>query len=186
MGFFEQLGPFVRFGQFVGLFPYRIDTSISGRFKRFVFSWFHIITGWFIVSICLQIVPTLVTWAYVFWQDQEFAKVSNLNSQPQTIFVIFGLSIIVQYIKIVVVRVVSLRYNLLGAATNYLNTHVIKELEDLHDSIYPENNYGTIKKRTIMGIVLILMKVGNDSLLRSSFDVIKTLNRFFCLRRCVK
>ena len=161
MGFFEQLGSFVRFGQFVGLFPYRIDKSMSGRFKRFVFSWFHIITGWFIVSICLQIVPTLATWAYVFWQDQEFAKVSNLNSQPQTIFVIFGLSIIAQYIKIVVVRVVSLRYNLLGAATNDLNTHVIKELEDVHDTFDTVQNYATIKKRTIAGIVLIVIKVRN-------------------------
>lgn len=158
MGFFEQLGPFLFWGQFVGLFPYRIDKS-SGRFKRFVFSWFHITTGWFIFSICLQIIPTLVMWGYMFWQDQEYAKVSNVESQPQTMFVIFGATIIVQYLKVVVIRAVSLRYSLLNTASNCLNTHVIKELENVYDTSYCGKSYGTTKKRIIAGIFLIVIKV---------------------------
>jgi hypothetical protein len=157
MGFFEQLGPFMRLCQCVGLFPYRVETS-SGRFKRFVFSWFHIVTGWFIASICLQILPTLISWGYIFLQDQVYANVSN-NNEPKTIVVIFGASVTLQYLKVVVVRVISLRYNLLNTATSYLNTHVIKELEDVHNTFYSEKGYGTIYKRTIVGIILIFIKV---------------------------
>lgn len=50
MGIFEKLGAFVRFGQLVGLFSYRIQKDeFSLKFERFTFSWLHPLTVWFFV-----------------------------------------------------------------------------------------------------------------------------------------
>jgi hypothetical protein len=55
MVFHEHFRPFIYFGQFVGLFPYRIE--LYGKSKRFAFSWFHLLTFWATLSFVLQFLP---------------------------------------------------------------------------------------------------------------------------------
>ena len=56
MTIIEDLGPFVRFGNFIGLFPYRLEADPSRLgMKRFVFSWCHLLTFWCIFLLIFEI-----------------------------------------------------------------------------------------------------------------------------------
>ena len=152
MGVLDDLVPFFRFAQFVGLFPFKIKkNSLNGRFEGFHFSYCKFATFWFCLVLVLQIAPLIIG----FWMFPEIQRNFNLFKLP-LIFIIpaYFFNLTVHYAMIAIIRCTTLRHHQLNLAFKYLTSDTFKELKEL------ENGYrSTIKKRTLIGISLILITV---------------------------
>lgn len=151
MEVFEQLGPFVRFGQFLALFPFQIKTyPSSGQFERFNFSWYHPITCWFVLMISYQIIPPLLA-SLNLYVDPEIQ--SNMLKLPISIDILFKMSGVFHYLSLTVARIVTLRYQRVYVAIESMISPVVNEL---HCESTPQC---TIKKRSVIGIIIIISSV---------------------------
>ena len=152
----DDLVPFVRFGQLVGLFPYNIKTNpLNARLsKRLNFSWRHPLAFWFVLVLTFQVAPIFAGLKFYINMPNEFKslKLSLIFTIP--LFV----SIAVHYVTIVVSRAVTLRYHHLALVTSFPNnSDTIRELEEFETT----SHTNTVKKRTYIGIFSILTTVQN-------------------------
>ena len=148
MGIYENFSPFVRFGQLMGLFPYRIE--LSNKFKRFIFSWQHPLSLWAFVSFIIQLVPLVAT--------SLFLNSSNLQLNiPATIMALFGVTAGAHFITILINRGLTLRYSLLRSVFDSLSVKVVEELEKFIGPFPHSKNQ--IKLQTLVGIFLIFLAV---------------------------
>ena len=161
MGVLEQLGPFVYFGQLTGLLPYRIKFNpFTGRFKDFTFSWCDRITFWFVLNIGFQFLPLVVlVWLFMVAQLYESSTFTNL---PLPLILLYGIIVVNHYLMIILSRIIMFRFKKLSIAINSLIDDTVRYLEELESLPHCQNS---TKKRTIVGILLILASVRNNSTL---------------------
>ena len=152
MGFFERFKPFIYFGQFVGLFPYRIETD--GKYKRFTFCWCHPLTIWFVLSLVLQFSPMINSIFIIINANKIVA--STATERPTSLLIVTGIAIMSHYAMVLISRSVTLRYNQLRLAVESISVKIIKELEEFET--FPRCQNST-KKRTFIGIFLIFITV---------------------------
>ena len=154
MGLFEQLGPFFLFSQMVGLLPYRIrKNTLTGRFDTFTFNWFNKTTVYFILATSFQFFAPLT--AYIMFQDEMYQQFND-NHLPVMFSILSRFASVVHYFVIILNRTITLRCYKLRSAVTYITNDVIRDLE-LFESI--PGNRNTIKRRTFIGLFLILSMV---------------------------
>jgi hypothetical protein len=154
MGVLEKLVPFVHFGQFVGLFPYRIKTNpFTGRFKCFIFSSCHKVTFWFVLSIGLQFLPFIIS---ALLSKNVLNDFNILDDMPFTLKAVYGMIVIDHYLMIIVSRIITLRYKQLRLATDSIIVDVVRSLEELESLSHCQN---TAKRRIFIGISFIISNV---------------------------
>ena len=157
MGVLEKLVPFVHFGQFVGLLPYRIKTNpFTGRFKGLFFSWCHKVTLWFALSFVLQFLLLIVQ---VVLSQDVLTDLNILNNMPFTLTAVYGLTTINHYLMMVVSRLITLRYKQFRVATDSIIVDVVRSLEELESL---PNCRNSAKSRTFVGILFIFILVKTD------------------------
>ena len=163
----NDLVPFVRFGQFVGLFPYTIRINpLNKKLERFRFSWCHPMTFYFSLVLIFQIAP-------IFVSSRVYEKLIN-DLKSSTVSLVFTIplfvSLAVHYVTMVVSRRIALRYHHLGLAIKFINSDTIRELEEL------ETNFctNTVKRRTFIGICFILTTV-KKIIIYKNFDFFKKI-----------
>jgi hypothetical protein len=149
----NDLVPFVRFGQFVGLFPYSIESNLlNDKPQWFRFSIRHPVTFYFVLVLIFQIAPLFVS-------SRVYGNLTNdlKSSRVSLVFTIpLFVSLAVHYVTIAVSRRVTLRYHQLALAINFLNNEAIRDLERLRATNGCTN---TLKKRAFIGIFFILTTV---------------------------
>ena len=155
MGVLDDLVPFVRFAQFVGLFPFKIKrNSLSGRFDGFKFSCSHLITFWYVLVLVVQVAPLIKHAMPMLPQDNLNGNFNSSSKLPAIFNLPIYTHLSVHYAMIVIIRSATLRYRQLNLVFNYLNSDTLRELEGLENGCR-----NTIKKRSLIGISLILMTV---------------------------
>ena len=156
MGFYEHFGPLVYFCQFLGLFPYRIESSHPSKplKKRFTFSWCHPLTVWCVLAFVLQLLPVVAI--ANFFDNMEHVMSTMQTNIPKSIPILTGLGAATNISMVFVSRAVTLRYSRLRLAVESITAKVIKELEEFE--AFP-NCKQTSKQRTYFGIVTILTLV---------------------------
>ena len=144
--FIQELRPFINFGQFVGLFPYRIQSV-----DKFVFSFRHPITIWFVSAFIFQLLPILSTvlLMYSLQQEPQFIN-SDIPKYLPALGAIWAVS---HYFMIFVSRGVTLRYRQLRSATEAIESQFEDEI-----SSFPHCQ-NSIKKRIISGLFIIITSV---------------------------
>ena len=148
----NDLVPFVRFAQFVGLFPFDIKkNSLNGRIERFSFSWRHLITYWFVLVLVFQIVPLVIG----VWVHNDLQREFNTFQLPLIFTIPIYTTIVVHYVMVAVSRSATLRHHQLNLIVKYLNSDAIRELEDMTTAGYKN----VIKRKTSVGVCLILITV---------------------------
>ena len=155
MRFLRNFSLLFRFGRIAGLFPDRIQLDPNGQFQRFVFSWCHPITIWCIFSFVLQFGSLYVTIRFLATE----IHLPNMAAFPKIVTSVLVTTAVTHYAMILVSRVVTLRYHQLRSIINSIDYEVVRNLEDFNDqnSSHCQNE---TRKRTIIGIVLILLTVG--------------------------
>ena len=148
--FWNRLQPFLRFGQFAGLFPYQIESikTLNGLYKRFAFTCIHPLTAWFIISFIFQFLPCMVSITLL-----NSAKKTNLVL-PKSIILVYGVGTMIHYLTILVSRGVTLRYNQLRSFMRSI--FVAQELEIFESFPHCQNSF---RKRTFIGIFIIITSV---------------------------
>jgi hypothetical protein len=148
--FWNRLEPFLRFGQFAGLFPYQIELikSLNGQYKRFTFTCIHPLTAWFIVSFILQFFPCMVSVMLLNYIRDTMILL------PKSIILVYGVGTIVHYLTVLVSRGVTLRYHQLSSLMR--STIVVRGLEIFESFPHCQNSF---RKRTFIGIFIILTSV---------------------------
>jgi hypothetical protein len=156
MGVFEELGLFVRFGQCIGQFPYRLekDPLRGGLFKCFNFSLCHPVTFWCILISAFQI--GIFTWSLIasynyLQQEMESSKMPVIFSY------ITAIASLDSFVMLILVRAITYRYHRLEIVVNSLSAKNIRALE-VWENVLP-NCKTVVKKMTIVGISLILIIV---------------------------
>ena len=154
MGVLEELRPFVHMGQFLGLFPYRIEWDESkNRFKNFSFSWCHPATISFILALFFQLLlpsMTLTLLMNSIRQQPEFIQ----SDVPKYITALAGIGAVFYYLMVFIGRGVTLRYSQLRLAANSITEPVIKEMEDCIPRCQ-----NSIRKRIFVGVLVIVTSV---------------------------
>lgn len=156
MGLFENYGWFVYFGQFTGFIPYRMKSDPSNS-KIFFSSLCHPLTWWFTFSFVLKMI-SLVATILMFKFTDEFSRI--IYTLPTTILVLLSLSNIAHYTMLIISHGTMLRYSQLRSAIVSITAKPIAELENRIKD-FPGYQNITIKKRTLIGIFLILTSVNN-------------------------
>ena len=148
----NDLVPFFRFAQFVGLFPFNIKkNSLNGQFERFDFSWRHLITFWFCLVLVVQVAPLIIG----FWMFPEIQRNFISSKLPLIFTAPIFINLAVHYSMIAIIRSATLRYHQLNLAFKYLTCDSLRELEDMATARYKN----AITKKTLIGISLILVTV---------------------------
>ena len=154
MGFFEQYGWFVNFGQFTGFIPYRMQSDPSSSCKKFVFSWCHPLTWWFTLSFAMKMI-SLVATILMFQFVEEFSRI--ILTLPKAIIALLCIANVTHYAMLIISHGTMLRCRKLRSAVASITAKPIKELEDRITDFPTYIN--TLKKRTLIGIFLILTSV---------------------------
>ena len=153
MTIIEDLGPFVRFGNFIGLFPYRLEADPSRLgMKRFVFSWCHLLTFWCIFLLIFEI--GLIIFLTQFNNAQLIQHISHTSS---VVSLITSMAAKNQIVMILIVRAMTFRYHRLQSAVKSLIILGFTALEETEELLSCRN---TFKKRALIGISLIIASVG--------------------------
>jgi hypothetical protein len=170
MRFFKEINWFVNFGQIAAIVPYHLksdrnsDSSNTDK-KRFIFSWLNPSTLWFALSFSWHI--------FAIFISIKFLKLwVQLLAIPKTIFVLFGLTEGAQYSIFFISHGMMLRYRQLRSAVESITSNAIIELEDKTKDLPSYQN--TTKKRTVIGIFLILISV-TKPIISLYFDRMLTL-----------
>ena len=152
MGVFEELGPFVRFGQCIGQFPYRIETDST---RVFNFSLCQPVTfRCILVSVATGVMVFFRLLSYSdLEQELESSKMSAVFSY------ITRISLINFCVMFIIVRIITYRYERLKLIVKSLSSHNIRALEEW-EHVLP-NSKTTLRKRTVIGISFILAMVFN-------------------------
>ena len=155
MDLLEQLNPFVRFSQIIGFIPFRIETNNHLK-KKFTFSWCHLMTFWFILTLVFQLSPTIGT---VFLHNYQVSVTNNsARKVPFTFTIVFVITLAFHVSMIFVSRLIVLRYyDELRSVITSLTTGSIKTLARLEGRLTGSKNI--LRKRTFIGIFLILLTV---------------------------
>ena len=108
--FNSELGPFVRFGQFIGLLPYRMEfNNSSGRFKRFALSFWNSL--WFIL-IQMSIFVIVFLYKEILESNYEASKLGI----PVIFKTIGNIQIVTSFLTAIFIRIANLCYNQLSSA----------------------------------------------------------------------
>ena len=155
---FDNFGVFIHFGQIVGILPYRVKFDPSdGNSRRFVFSWWHPLTAWFIFSFLLQFSPIGIS---VLLSSKIFQQLFNnpiTNLTPITSFIIAAMGYGFHNALFLVSRRVTLHYHQWHKVIDSINSQVIHQLEESSKDLLPYRNL--IKKRISIGIFIIVSRV---------------------------
>ena len=168
----NDLVPFFRFAQFVGLFPFKIKkNSLNGRFEGFHFSYCKFATFWFCLVLVLQIAPLIIG----FWMFPEIQRNFISSKLPLIFTAPIFINLAVHYSMIFIIRSATLRYHQLNLAFKYLTCDALRELEDMVTAGYKN----AITKKTRIGICLILITVCTSNINNWNSTKLKNLLRKF-------
>ena len=152
MEIFEQLDPFVRFGQIIGLFPYQTKNDpLNKKFQKFIFSLRHPSFVWFLFIFVIKFLPLV---SIIRMNNHIINR--NMSNIPFTVTSLFALYYITHYTMVIFSCTTILRYHKLSSATNSLRADLVSNMETLQSN----SDKNTIKQRTFIGIFLILLAVG--------------------------
>lgn len=142
----DDLVPFLRFAQFVGFFPFRIQKN------GFHFSWRRLSFVWFVLVLLFQVAPL----AKIITDHQDVKSKEFSASKLPLIFKLpMFRNLVTHYGMILIIRSATLRYHQLNLAFKYLTCDALRELEDMVTAGYKN----AITKKTRIGICLILITV---------------------------
>ena len=155
---FDNFGVFIRFGQMVGILPYRMKFDPSdGNSRRFVFSWCHPLTVWFVFSFLLQFSPIGISVLLSSKIVQQLFNKPITNLTPITSFIFAAMGYGFHYALFLVSRRVTLHYHQWHKVIDSINSQVIHQLEESSKDLLPYRNL--IKKRISIGIFIIVSRV---------------------------
>ena len=150
-----KLGLFVRFCQICGFIPFQMEIDSQTKiFKRFTFSFRHLLTWWYVsVQIVIGISIGLL-WFYYFTllRSNNFlasGKKEDLINLPLLIFVLFGTGMFIM------VKCSIVRCSLLSKAM-----HLVKQTDKILEPV--SNivlNKDSVTRRTWIGITFTLCLV---------------------------
>lgn len=142
----EQMRPFFRVCQCVGLFPFRMELKDNARVSSFTFSWKYPITWWFIILFGIQITPV-----FTIWNAAGF-NLTGYDLLPTILFISVSLTSGIFVITMMTARFwITVRLSSLCGA--------IKQMEKIEENLFKMTlNNGTkctVKQRAILGAVSI-------------------------------
>ena len=152
MGVFEQLRPFVFFCQFCGFTPFRMLLHPeTKRFQRFIFSWSHPLTCWFIFQTFVQIaLPIFEIYLYYGHMSDKAGLNDNI---PLALYAIAIIGMSFHALLIFLCRYVSVHFSTFHRALERIRriNAVLVEL--------PEKCQLTLGRRIVAGIICITIGV---------------------------
>lgn len=152
MGVFEHLRPFVFFCQFSGFTPFRmLFHPESKRFKRFVFSWRHPLTCWFIFQTFVQI--ALPIFEICTYYDHMTNSAGLNNNLPLALYSIAIIGMSFHALLVFLCRYVSVHFSAFRRALERIQRidSVLVEL--------PDKCQLTLGRRIVVGIIFITIGV---------------------------
>ena len=154
MGVIEQLVPFIRFGQLIGILPYSVEIdSMTKKCKNVTFFWCHSITFWCIFVFVLQMLGYLMpTFMALPNMQNEF----NSYKMSKTFIIITGILQMNSVFMIFVDRAITFRYRKLQSVIHLITHPAFRALEEMET--FP-NCKKRIRRRTLIGIFLIVTLV---------------------------
>lgn len=151
MGVFEQLRPFVFFCQLCGFTPFRMHFhQESKRFQRFIFTWCHPLTCWFIfLTIVLIVIPFLEIFVYF----DDLRDVAGFDNLPIALYAFTIAGIAFHGLQLLLYRYISLYFLAFRRALERIQ-HIDAVLNEL-----PDKCQLTLGRRVVAGLIFITIGV---------------------------
>lgn len=148
MGIFEQLRPFVFFCQLCGFTPFRmLFHPETKRFQRFIFSWIHPLTWWFIVQILIYFSVPAVE---IFILYDSLSDASRVKEDlPEMMHLISVAVMVFHALSFVLCRYISLYFSAFHRALER-----IKRIDSILIEL-PDECKLTLGWRIVAGLVFI-------------------------------
>ena len=155
MSALEEMRPFFRFCQFLGLLPFRMEIDMrTGKFRQFSFSWQNPITWWCVALSLIQLAIYYIFMSPVL-EDPELSKL------PTTINISLSISGVIYFVVDLSSRYwLTVRFFAFRKATQLMR-QVEQNLEE-----HPDCKC-TIKRRMIFGLAITFSYVANSYNLNS-------------------
>ena len=156
MSALQDIGLFLRLSQIIGLIPFSYESDPqTGHFVRFKhFSWRHFVTWYYVGIFAFQTIGYL---SIVFQQSDRFTSDGFIGGSfqqlPFAAMVLLGMTIICYAFLILIMRMISLRYNHFRNAIGF-----IQEFELLLPKL-PGYNKNTVRRRTVIAWIINIFTV---------------------------
>ena len=169
MSCLDKLRYFFRLCQFIGILPFRMDDDkITGRFKKFSYSWKYPISWWHITTSVASIISAVLIL-------EETFKNSDIEDLPLIVKITIKTIITLYVVLILLSRYILLfKFHTLCKAIQFM-----QRIETYITVDHPKNR-NNIQLRTILGLIFVYSPVRKWLLLQYNTEPDYFIKMFKC------